>query len=182
LRGVELRGTAVVRAPQGDLQGEIVIAAADAAHCRVTITLGPAVLHREYTAVLNGKRAQVSGPAGVVESAPLPVAPGLGCALLPAAIAGSELAAAGAALYADAQGVARRLSWKPRGRAAEVVFTDYAAAAGTAYARTVTESLDGVTVLTVHLESGAPRAFAENDFVLPPPPALPPLKKSGGAR
>jgi hypothetical protein len=59
--GVEVRGTAVLHGPRGDELGAISIEAADAAHCRVTITLGPEVLHREYTAVLNGKRAQVSG-------------------------------------------------------------------------------------------------------------------------
>jgi hypothetical protein len=172
----------VVHGPSGDEQGDIVIAAADAAHCRVTIKLGPAVLHRAYTAVLNGKRAEVSGPAWVAESAPLPVTPDLGCALLPAAIAGTKLADSGAALHADAQGMATGLSWKPRGRDAEVAFADYTAAAGAAYARTVTESLDGVTVLTVHLESAAPHAFTDDDFALPPPPRLPQLKTAGGAQ
>jgi len=182
LGGVEVHGTATVRGPHGDEQGAITLEVVDAAHCRVTITLGPLVLHRAYTAVLNGTRVEVSGEAGLVEAAPLPVSPGLGCALLPTAIAGTKLADAGASLHADATGAASGLSWTTRGHAAEVSFTDYAATGGVSYARTVTETLDGAPVLSIHLEGAAPKVFTGGDFALPPPPALPKLKTSGGGQ
>jgi hypothetical protein len=180
--GVEAQGTVTLHTAQGDESGAISIEAADAAHCRVTITLGPAVLHRAYTAVLNGARVAMSGPAGVVVAAPLPVSPGLGCALLPAAIAGAKLADIGASLHNDAAGLATGLSWKPGGRAAEVAFRDYSATDGISYARTVTETVDGTPVLNVHLDAVAPKALTDSDFALPPPPPLPKLKSAGGAQ
>jgi len=136
---------------------------------------------RRYSAVVNGGRASVTGPAGLVRTVRLPAGTGLGCALLPEGLAYGKLAGVGARLAADAAGRPLRLAWSVRGQAATLAWADYRSAAGLAYAATVTETVGGETRLAVHFDSVAPHSFNDSDFALPPPNPVP-ARAAGGGR
>ncbi|MGH9481534.1 MAG: hypothetical protein ACRD1L_05530 [Terriglobales bacterium] len=158
--------------PHGAESGTIAVAAWGADHCKVTITLGPPVLRRSYTAVMNGKRAVVTAPADMAATAPLPVSPQLGCALLPAAIALDKLAGASASLSLDAGGRPLALNWTARGQPVSLSYSNYQSSGGQPQAGTVIETVGGKVRLQVQFTSVAPQTFTDGDFVLPPQPSL----------
>lgn len=120
--------------------------------------LGPAARRREYTAVLNGKRARVSAPAALLAAAPLPYLPGAGCLLLPQG------------------GLPASRSLAARGRTVEFRYADYQVSAGVHYPASVSVSFDGATRLIIRFTAAQSRAFTDADFGLsaqPTPPAKP---------
>ncbi|HEV2447074.1 MAG TPA: hypothetical protein VGS58_14180 [Candidatus Sulfopaludibacter sp.] len=164
--------------PRGAESGTITVAAWGADHCKVTITLGPEVLRRQYTAVVNGQQASITAPADLLALVALPLGPRLGCALLPQGLAYGKLAAGG--LTAD-PATARpvSLAWIWRGRPAALSYGDYQAAG---YAATVTASVGGTERLQIHFDALEPASLAESDFALPPPPADFPKRSIGGGQ
>ena len=167
------QGTITLVGPHGAETGAITISTAGENYCRVVIELGPAVLHRQYVAVLSGSRGRITGPADLVQSVPLPVSPRLGCALLPQGVAIDRLAAGGATLSTDSAGRPLSLSWSERGKAAALTYAGYSVAGGAAEAATVTEDIAGKPVLGAHFSSFSSKAFSPKDFALPPLPGAP---------
>lgn len=180
--GVQAGGTVNLAGPRGSESGTITISAWGADHCKIEIQLGPPILRRTYTAVMNGKRVVASGPVGLIKAVPLPLAPAIGCALLPEGLALAKVAGGSVALTTDqATGLPATLSWTERGQARALAYSGYQTQAGLPLAGTVTESVDGSPRLSVRLTSIAAQAFSEGDFVVPPPKRAA-ARKAGGAQ
>ncbi|MGH9393217.1 MAG: hypothetical protein ACRD1E_03540 [Terriglobales bacterium] len=167
-QGLTAQGTVTIAGPRGLESGTVTVAAWGPDHCRVAITLGSPLLRRSYTAVMSGKSAVISAPAGILRSVPLPVGPGLGCALLPSAVAAPS-GTHGATLTSDASGRPASLRWSAHGRATELSYSDYAASNGVQYAATLVETVQGKAALTVHIETVSLATLSDADFLLPPP-------------
>jgi hypothetical protein len=158
--GVLAKGTVTLAGPHGAEPGVITVAAWGAGYCKVTIRLGPALSRREYTAVLNsGGRSAITGPASLFATAPLPVSPRLGCALLPASFA------------AGAGGAPRVVSWTFRGQSAALAYGSDQPSGAQPAAAAVTETIAGKTVLQIRFTSVGPAAFTAADFPVPRLPA-----------
>ncbi len=147
-QGFLAKGAITLAGPHGPESGVITVTAWGASYCKVTIRLGPPLSRREYTAVLNGNRSAVSGPASLFVSAPLPVSPRLGCALLPASFA------------TGLGGAPQALSWGFRGQRAALAYGG----------ATVTETVGGKPVLEIQFTAIAPATFTAADFPVPPLP------------
>lgn len=157
--------------PHGAESGTITVAAWGEDRCKITIELGPAILHREYTAVVNGNHANITAPAGLAASVPLPIGPILGCALLPSGLAWDRIAAGnGVALSLDpATQTPTALRWTDdEGRAASLADAAYQSGA-TPLAASVTETVGGSERLRIQFNSIANQSFTDSDFALPPP-------------
>lgn len=161
----------------------ITVAAWGETHCKLTITLGPPILGRVYTAVMNGNRVSISGPEALAASAPLPVNPNLGCALLPEGLALSRLVAGGeATLTLDP--VTRQpagLSWQEDGHSVALTYSGNQVIAGLPLPMTVTEAVGGATKLTVRFASVTAQVFTESDFAVPPAPGQKPKSSDENA-
>jgi len=171
--------------PHGAESGTITVAAWGEDRCKITIALGPAILHREYTAVVYGERASITGPTGMLASAPLPIGPGIGCALLPEGLAYDRIARGGAAtLSLSPSGhMPASLAWTDdEGRAASLSYAGYRPGAEPLAAE-VAETVGGSVRLRVQFTSIALQSFTDADFALPPPPKSAKLARpAGGAQ
>lgn len=144
--GTLAQGAVTLTGSRGrQLSGTISVSEAGPDHCSVVMDLGSTLVRRRYTAVMDGNRVEISGPAGLLRSAPLPLRRGQGCGLLPV-------------------GHAATLSLSLRGQAISLVYT----------AAAVTESVGGEVRLRAVFSSIAPHTFAARDFALPPTPAAAP--------
>lgn len=182
--GVVAHGSVTLAGPNGAESGTITVAAWGEDRCKITIELGPAILHREYTAVVNGKRASITAPAGMLASAPLPIGPGIGCALLPEGLAYDRIAGRGASLALDPSSrMPSSLQWtEDDGRPAGLAYSGYQPGAAP-LAASVTETVGGSVCLRIQFRSIADHSFTDADFALPPPPQLAkPARPAGGAQ
>ncbi|MGH9467854.1 MAG: hypothetical protein ACRD1Y_10925 [Terriglobales bacterium] len=161
LAGYEARGTATVTTARGPRTGRIEVELAGPSACKVTLDFSSPARRRVYSVVLNGTRAVETGPARMVEAAPLPEGPATGCALL-----APEAAGPGVEL-ATVPGTARlgRLSWTEGGHGLELSYAYGAASA--ALPSTITETVDGATRLRVTFSSMAAHNFPASTFALP---------------
>jgi len=148
LAGTVGQGTATVATAGGARSAPITVSAAARGYCKVELALGGGAL----TAVAQGGRASVHGPARLARELPLPLDPRLGCPLLPRPGAPSTLA------------------WRFRGQAATISYNG----------QTVTVSVAGGTRLSIVYEQVGTQAFTAADFALPPPPRSFPQRKPAG--
>lgn len=169
---VVAHGTVTLSGPHGDEAGTITVSASGEQYCKITITLGPQVLRRAYSAVLNGKTSVTTGPADLVAAVPLPATGSIGCGLVPEGLAYERLTGGSrAALALDANGNPVSLGWTVRGQAATVTYSGYGAVSGPVLAAKVTESVGGVLRLRIQFTAAANQAFSASDFALPPRPS-----------
>ncbi|MGH9481156.1 MAG: hypothetical protein ACRD1L_03605 [Terriglobales bacterium] len=183
--GATASGTVTLVGPRGNESGTITVSAWGEDHCKVTIALGPPILRRSYTAVMNGNRVVITAPAGMAAAAPLPVGPRMGCALLTQGLAYDKLAAGesgAASLSLDAAGRPGSLSWTDRGRPASLGYAQYQVTSGLLLPASVTETVAGRQSLRVQFDSIAASNFTDADFPLPPAPPRPAPKSAGGAQ
>lgn len=163
--GVVAHGSATLQGSRGARSGAITVAAWGAGHCKITIALDPAGLHRRYSVIVNGKRVSISAPAGLAAAVPLPVGPGIGCGLL------------------LPQGASpATLAWDHRGTPVTLTYADHQGGGALAYPGTITESIGGKVRLTVHFASIETHSFTESDFALPPPLTPLPARTTGGGK
>lgn len=148
LAGTVGQGTATVATARGARSAPITVAAAAGGYCKLSLALGGGAL----TAVAQGGRASVHGPARLARELPLPLDPRLGCPLLPR------------------PGPPSTLAWRFRGQPAAIAYNG----------QTVSVSVAGETRLTVVFQTVTPRAFSPAEFAPPPPPANFPRRRQAG--
>ncbi|MGH3634654.1 MAG: hypothetical protein ACRDTS_11280, partial [Mycobacterium sp.] len=149
-----------ITGPRGAATGTITVALASGDRCSLTVDVSSPARPRRYTAVFDGTTAEVQGPALLLQAAPPPIGPLVGCALLMPHADGSDATVTRAAGTAHAS----NLRWKQRGHMIALSYGYSSPAA--ALPDQLTETVDGNTRLHVHFTSIAAKVFPISEFTV----------------